>query len=90
MNKKIMTKKMSVYLKDICWWGGLVVLMGSLMACGEDPQQLFDTAQFEEQQHNQAHARELYERILRDHPDSPVARKAQERLEEWKKRKFVR
>ena len=82
MNKKIMTKKMALRLKNISWWVGSVVLMGSLMGCGEDPQQLFDTAQFEEQQHNQAHARDLYERILRDHPDSLVARKAQERLKE--------
>jgi hypothetical protein len=47
---------------------------------------LFETAQFEEQQHNQAHAKELYERILRDHADSPVAEKARERLEEVKKK----
>ena len=59
--------------------------MGVLLACGEDPQQLFETAQFEEQQHNQAHARELYERILRDHAESPIAQKAEERLKEIKK-----
>ncbi len=64
---------------------GLVALLGALMACGEDPQQLFETAQFEEQQHNQAHARELYERILRDHPKSTIAGKAQQRLNELKK-----
>lgn len=57
------------------------------MACGEDPQQLFETAQFEEQQNNQAHARELYERILRDHAKSPIAQKAEERLKELKKEK---
>ena len=64
---------------------GLALVVGILMACGEDPQQLFETAQFEEQQHNQAHAQELYQRILRDHPSSPVARKAEERLKELKK-----
>jgi len=85
VNKKVVTKNLALGLNDVCRWLGLSVMMGILLACGEDPQQLFDTAQFEEQQHNQAHARELYERILRHHPDSPVARKAQERLEEWKK-----
>jgi hypothetical protein len=64
---------------------GLALVLGVLMACGEDPQQLFETAQFEEQQHNQAHAQELYQRILRDHPASLVARKAEERLKELKK-----
>lgn len=50
----------------------------------EDPQQLLETAQFEEQQHNRAHAQELYERILRDHPGSPAAGEAEARLQEWK------
>jgi len=77
-----MIKHFPFSLKYCSRWGGLALMMGVLLACGEDPQQLFDTAQFEEQQHNQAHARELYERILRDHPDSLVARKAQERLKE--------
>ena len=85
MNKKVVIKKWSLGLNEFYRWLGLSLMIGILMACGEDPQQLFDTAQFEEQQHNQAHARELYERILRDHADSPVAQKAQERLEEWKK-----
>jgi hypothetical protein len=43
------------------------------------------TAQFEEQQHNQAHAKELYERILRDHAKSPIAQKAEARLMELQK-----
>ncbi len=77
-----MIKHFPFSLKYCSRWVGLALMMGVLLACGEDPQQLFDTAQFEEQQHNQAHARELYERILRDHPDSLVARKAQERLKE--------
>ena len=85
MSKKLWIKNLSSSLKYFSRWLGLGLLMSVLMACGEDPQQLFETAQFEEQQHNQAHARELYERILRDHGESPVARKAQERLEEWRK-----
>ncbi|RMH31267.1 MAG: tetratricopeptide repeat protein [Nitrospirae bacterium] len=51
-----------------------------LPACGEDPQHLYDTAQFEERQRNLPHARELYERIVREHPDSPYAQHARERL----------
>ena len=82
VSKKLLMKHLlsrGIFLSRFC---GLVLLFGVFMGCGEDPQQLFDTAQFEEQQHNQAHARELYERILRDYSDSPVARKAQERLKE--------
>ena len=81
-----MIKSLGESLKYFSRFCGLALLLGVLMACGEDPQQLFETAQFEEQQHNQAHARELYERILRDHADSPVAEKARERLEELKKK----
>jgi outer membrane protein assembly factor BamD (BamD/ComL family) len=59
-------------------------LLGLLIACGEDPRQLYETALFEEQQQNQAHAQELYERIIQQHPDSEFAEKARQRLEEWK------
>ena len=51
-------------------------------ACGESPQQMFETAQFEELQNNQKHARELYERIIKKHPDSDFAKKAASRLAE--------
>ena len=67
----------------------LTVLLVVLTACGEDPQQLFETATFEEQQHNQAHAKELYERILRDYGESPIALKAEERLKALKKEKPI-
>lgn len=85
MNKKTVRKNVSLRVKHGRRWFGLALVMGMLLACGEDPQQLFETAQFEEQQHNQAHARELYERILRDHAKSPIAQKAEERLKEIKK-----
>ncbi len=85
MHKNIQTKKAVSGWKVLSGWTGLVVLLGALMGCGEDPQQLFETAQFEEQQHNQAHAKELYERILRDHAGSSIAGKAQQRLNELKK-----
>jgi hypothetical protein len=43
-------------------------------------QQQFETAQFEELQQNREHARQLYEAIIRDAPDSEYAAKARERL----------
>ena len=87
MNKKFMWHQVSYGLKHVGRWLGLALVMGVIMACGEDPQQLFETAQFEEEQHNQAHARELYERIVRDHAKSPVAQQAEERLKELTKEK---
>ena len=60
----------------------LCVAMLGMGGCGEDPQQLFETAQFEEQQNNQTHARELYERIISLDSDSEYAKKAQKRLDE--------
>lgn len=79
-----MLKNASQTRKRMTWFktamlGGL--LIGTLQGCGEDPQQLFDTAQFEEQQRNVTHAQELYERIIRDHSESPLATQAQERLQ---------
>ncbi len=87
MNKKFIFHHVSCVIKNVGRWFGLALVMGVLMACGEDPQQLFETAQFEEEQHNQAHAQELYERIVRDHAKSPVAHKAEERLKKLMKEK---
>lgn len=55
----------------------LVTLCGCL---GESAQQLMQTAEFEELQRNEVHARQLYERIVREFPTSPQAQKAAERL----------
>ena len=56
-----------------------MLLMGA--ACGPDQAaQLLETAQFEERQNNRAHAKELYEEILRHYPDSPAAATARARL----------
>jgi hypothetical protein len=65
-------------------WIGLGVLCVMVWGCGEDPRQLFETAQFEEQQHNRAHAQELYERVIQQHPESEFAEKARQRLAAWK------
>lgn len=61
----------------VCWLG--------VWGCGEDLQQSFDTAQFEEQQGNQTHAIELYEHIIQISPKSDLAKKARERLAEMKR-----
>ena len=63
-------------------WVSIVALSG----CGEDPKQLFETAQFEEKQNNLAHARELYGRIVQSHPDSTWANQAKARLAEMDKK----
>jgi TolA-binding protein len=47
---------------------------------GDKGKELFDTAQFEEKQHNPDHARQLYSEIIKKYPDSPLAQKARERL----------
>ncbi len=58
----------------------VLILMLPLAGCGDGAEEMFETAQFEEVQNNKEHARKLYNRILRDHPDSPFAAKARERL----------
>ena len=58
----------------------VLVLVLPLAGCGDGAEEMFETAQFEEVQNNKEHARKLYNRILRDHPDSPFAAKARERL----------
>jgi TolA-binding protein len=65
-----------------------VVLLGFIMALalygcsGTSPEDLFDTARLEERQYNFDHAKELYERILAEHPQSDYAAQARERLAE--------
>lgn len=67
-----------------CVWIALTVLLGS--GCGPDQSaQWLETAQFEERQTNLAHARELYEDIIRQYPDSPAAKTARARLAELAK-----
>jgi len=52
----------------------------ALIGCSDPAEELYETARFEEVQNNQALARKAYEKIIRDHPDSPYAAKATERL----------
>lgn len=66
-------------------WTMLVLLL-SVSACGPDQaSQMLETAQFEERQTNKAHAKELYEDIIRHYPDSPAATTARVRLAELSK-----
>ena len=48
---------------------------------GDKGKELFDTAQFEEKQHNEEHARTLYEEIVKKYPGTEFAKKASERLQ---------
>ena len=57
----------------------LSCLLG-ILACSGSAEELFETARFEEQQNNRAHARQLYREIIRDFPESEYASKARERL----------
>ena len=64
----------------------LGLLFSLIVGCGgESPESLFETAQFEEKQTNVAHARELYQRIILEHPGSEWANKAKARLEQLEK-----
>lgn len=63
-------------------WIGLLVVSG---CNGSKADELLETAQFEEKQNNREHARQLYEEIVKDHPNSEAAKKAAERLSELKK-----
>ena len=62
----------------------LVVLAG--WGCsGDRGKELFETARFEEKQHNIPHAVQLYEEIVRKYPESDLAKQAAARLAELKK-----
>ncbi len=64
----------------------IFALLLTASACGPDQaSQMLDTAQFEERQTNRAHAKELYEDIIRQYPDSPAAKTARARLTELSK-----
>ena len=60
---------------------GAVVFCIALAACtGDKAKELFETAELEERQHNVAHAKQLYEDLIRLYPSSPQAEIAQVRL----------
>lgn len=63
---------------------GLLVcfLMVALAGCGDRAKDLYETAQFEEQQFNRAHAIQLYREVVEKYPSSPYAEPARQRLSE--------
>ncbi len=64
-------------------WMTMLLLVTGLFcaACGGNgAQELLETAELEELQHNPEHALSLYQEILDKYPDSPAAQKAQERI----------
>lgn len=51
---------------------------------GDNGKQLFETAQFEEKQHNLEHAKQLYDELAKKYPQSEFGQKAAERLKTLK------
>lgn len=70
-----------------------LILLSLLLAfvfstgCSEGPKELFETARFEEKQNNPEHARQLYEEIIKKHPESEYSQKSKDRLSELNKNK---
>jgi hypothetical protein len=63
-------------------WIVLLALCLPLSACMKSgPAETMETAKFEELQQNLPHARELYERVIEEYPDSPEANEARARLQ---------
>ena len=63
------------------WIASALLALTLVSGCwGESAEQMMKTAEFEELQRNHEHARQLYARIIAEHPDSPEAKKAAERL----------
>ena len=58
----------------------LLLLAMAAGCAGDKGKELFETAQFEEKQNNREHAKQLYQEIVSKHPESAVAKQAQERL----------
>jgi len=64
----------------------IVICSIAIIACtGDGAEELFKTAQFEELQNNREHARQLYEDIIKNYPQSEYARKAEISLSEMEK-----
>ena len=57
-----------------------------LVGCGDKAKDLYDTAQFEENQNNRPHAAKLYRQIVEEYPDSPYADQAKTVWPSWRKR----
>ncbi len=61
----------------------ILLSMMSSAGCSVDKgKDIYDMAQFEEKQHNNEHARQLYEEIAKKYPGTEFATKATQRLQE--------
>ena len=67
-------------MKSILFALMLTVTVGLLSCSADKAGELFETAQFEELQNNNEHARQIYEDIIDTYPQSDSAKKAEERL----------
>jgi outer membrane protein assembly factor BamD (BamD/ComL family) len=72
-------------MKRLIYPALLLVALTAPGCTGDKGKELFETAQFEEKQHNLPHAQQLYEEILAKYPQSAVANQAKERLDALKK-----
>jgi len=64
----------------------LLICLSTFSACtGNNAEDLFETARFEELQRNREHAEQLYNEIILKYPESEYAGKAKERLSELRK-----
>lgn len=66
---------------------GAVVFCVTLAACGgkDKAEEMLKTAEFEERQQNVAHAKQLYEEVVRLYPSSGQAEFARARLDKLNK-----
>ena len=53
---------------------------------GKKAEDMYETAEFEELQKNDVHAKQLYEEIIRKYPESEYAKKASDRLNALKEK----
>jgi len=60
----------------------VISLIASLSCSGNQAEELYKTAEFEELQNNPEHARKLYEEIIKKYPGSEYSKKAEDRLAE--------
>jgi TolA-binding protein len=59
----------------------MIIVATALSGCsGNGAQQIFDTAKLEELQDNHEHAKQLYQEIIDNYPESEYAKRARERL----------
>ena len=75
-------------MKAVCTT--LLVILALLAGCSSGEKKaaaLLETARFEEKQSNLEHATKLYDEILRNHPSTPAAKEATERMAEIKQQK---